>query len=88
VFVFCAAFIVNTNVPLMLCNRRKLVLINVEKSALGFFIIFRERNAFVDKFANLVFIHNEYFRWYNRLASNLFVGFFINRYKLSIYRFC
>jgi len=50
--------------------------------------IFSEGNACPDKLTNLGFIHREYFHWYNRLSSSLFLEFFINRYSLPMYRFC
>jgi len=50
--------------------------------------IFREGNACADKLANLGFIHREFFHWYNRLSSSMFLEFFISRYSLPMYRFC
>jgi len=60
----------------------------MEKSSLRFVTFFHEENVYADKFANLDFIHKEYFYWYNKLPYNIFLGFFINRYKLPMYHFC
>jgi len=49
--------------------------------------IFREGNTCADKLANLGFIHRDYFHWYNRFPSSLFLEFFMNRYSLRICRF-
>ena len=50
--------------------------------------IFRKENASADKLTNLWFIHRESFHLYNRLPSNLFLEFFINKYSLPMYHFC
>ena len=50
--------------------------------------IFREGNVCADKLVNLGFIHREYFHWYNRLPSSIFLEPFINRYSLAMHRFC
>ena len=50
--------------------------------------IFREGNTYADKLVNLIFIYRESFDWYNRFSSCLFLEFFMNKYSLSMYRFC
>ena len=34
------------------------------------------------------FFHRESFFWYNRLPPSMFLEFFMNKYNLSMYRFC
>jgi len=80
----CVVFTARTNIPWMLCNRWNTCLNYCGKIKFRVSYIFREGNVCPDKFANLDFIHREYFHWYNRLPSSLFLEFFINRYRLPI----
>ena len=86
--LICVAFTARTNVHWMLCNRWNICLNYCEKIRFRVIHIFREGNACVDKLANLGFIHKESFHWYKMFPSSLFLEFFINRYSLSMYRFC
>jgi len=72
----CATFTVQTNVPWMFCNRWNTCLNYYRKIRFKVPHIFREANVCVDKLVNLGFIHREYFHWYNRLLSNIFLKFF------------
>ena len=80
-------FTTRTNVPWMLRNRWNTCLNYYGKISFMVTHIFREGNACTDKLANLGFIHRESFHWYNRLTSNLFLEFFMNKYSLPMYRF-
>jgi len=85
----CVAFTVRTNVPWMLRNRCNTCLNYYGKIKFRVTHIFREGNVCVaNKLTNLGFIHKEYFHWYNRLPSSLFLEFFMNRYSLPMYHFC
>jgi len=81
-------FTTRTNVPWMLRNRWNTCLNYYGKISFMVTHIFREGNACTDKLANLGFIHRESFHWYNRLTSNLFLEFFMNKYSLPMYHFC
>lgn len=79
------AFTAMTNVSLMLCNRWNSCLNYVREIRFRISYIFRDGNAFANKLASLDFIHIEYFYWYNKLSSILFLEFFIYRYRLLMY---
>jgi len=72
-----AAFTVMTNVHWMFCNRGNTYLNYCKKIRFKISHIFCEGNAYADKLANLVFIHKEYFHWYNKFLSNFFLNFLL-----------
>jgi len=64
-----------------------LVLITVRKSGLWLLIFFVKKMYVLISWLIYV-IHREPFHWYIRLPSSMFLKFFMNRYSLSMYRFC
>ena len=69
----------------VICETNALII--MRKSDLGFLTFFCKDNVCADKLANLSFIHRKQFHWYKKVPCNLFLEFFINRYRLLKYRF-